>query len=69
MPAKGTTHERCSLPEGSIVDVEVEIVGYFAPGDAELSYALRVKSDSPRSTCIGLVEMAKADLLAERAKN
>lgn len=66
MPAEGTTHDRNDLPDGAIVTVEVEIVGYLDPTSGDTLYGTRWSGDTTLSSALGLVEMAKHDLLVRR---
>jgi hypothetical protein len=64
-----SSHERCDLPEGAIVNVEVGVVGYIHPDDGEMAWALRTNCDAPTSSVVGLLEMAKLDLIARAARD
>ena len=55
-------HERNKLPDGAIVQMELEIVGYFGEG-GELKLAYRCTGDVPISTVVGLMEQTKFALL------
>jgi hypothetical protein len=66
MPAEGTTHERVELPEGAIVTCEIEVVGYLHPDTGETLYGTRYKAETTTAAVLGLMEMAKHDLLVRR---
>lgn len=52
------------LPDGAIPHVVFEVVGYLDEA-GDLRYVSRWQGDSPLSTTIGLIELAKADGIAE----
>jgi hypothetical protein len=66
MPAEGITHERLDLPEGAIVTSEMEVVGYLDPETGATLYGTRFMAEATTATVIGLMEMAKHDLLVRR---
>lgn len=66
--ASESVHERNKLPDGAIIQVELEIIGYFDEG-GELKLATRCDADSPISTIVGLMEQAKFVLLSAWDRN
>lgn len=64
MATEGTTHERMHLEEGAIVETDIEIIGIIG-ADGELHMKLRIDGDSNFANCIGLMEQAKAAVIAE----
>lgn len=65
-PDTRNQYERCALPEGAIVNCEIEIIGYFDPADpSEMRYASRRAIDTTKSSVIGLMEMVKHDMMTE----
>lgn len=63
------THKRCKLPEGAMVNVELEVIGYIDPESGEMKLATRCKADAPVSTVVGLMEQAKFGLLTTWNEN
>ena len=49
-----------------MVNGEVEVVSYVHPDDGELAYCLRYRCDLSTSTLLGLLELAKAEILERR---
>ena len=66
MPSEGNVHERVELPEGAVVTSEVEVVGYLDPETGETLYGTRIAAETTTSVVIGLLEMAKHDILVRR---
>lgn len=59
-----THHERLKLPEGAIVTAEVHVAGYLDPeGDGTLKTVVFCEADVPLSSALGLLEIAKLDLI------
>jgi hypothetical protein len=53
------------IPEESVAYTVFEVVGYF-DSEGDLMYVSRWAGDAPLSTTLGLIEMAKHDVLADR---
>lgn len=51
------------LPDGAIVNAEVTITGYLDPEDGEMKYAVYCDADVSLSSVLGLLELAKLDLI------
>jgi hypothetical protein len=58
-------HVRDTLPEGSVVHMEIEVVGYIEPGEDDLKWAMRTEGDVPVSTFLGHLDLAKYRLLVQ----
>lgn len=53
-----------TLPPDAIVNAEIQICGYIDPdGSGEMSYAVWSNCDTPLSSALGLLELAKRDLI------
>lgn len=52
-----------AVPAGSIFSAEVTVTHYFTT-DGRLKRRVRFEGDVPLSTVLGLLELAKADLMA-----
>lgn len=50
------------MPAGSVVQNSVMVVAYF-DAEGQTRYGYRMKGDSTLSNVLGLLELAKADLL------
>lgn len=65
MPAEGDIHERMGLDPNSMIEAEVEIIG-FIDEDGTMQMKLRCNAEhSNYSTVLGLIEQAKTGLLME----
>lgn len=53
------------IPDGALVNAHVEVVQYVDPGSSEIRYTTRYFGDVPLSSFIGLLELAKLDLIRE----
>ncbi len=60
--ASENVHERNRLPADAVIQMELEIVGYFGE-DGALKLAYRSEGNVPISTMVGLMEQTKFALL------
>ena len=65
MAAEGDIHERMGVDPNSVIEIEVEVIGYI---DENGSMQMKFRCDAEHSnysTVIGLVEQAKTVLVSE----
>lgn len=65
---KGEVHERVGIPEDSIIEVDIEIVGFFN-SEGRLALAYGCDGDVPVSTIAGLLEQTKHVVLNRWDRN
>lgn len=54
---------RSKLPDGAIVNCEIVVHQYLAPDTGEMCYSVFYDGEIPLSQCLGLLELAKIDLV------
>lgn len=55
---------RDKLPPNAVINAEIQVCGYIDPhGEGGMSYAIWANCDTPLSTSLGLLELAKRDLI------
>lgn len=55
---------RDKLPPNAVINAEIQVCGYIDPeGEGGMSYAIWADCDTPLSTSLGLLELAKRDLI------